>query len=119
MKCQGDDGSCGRKASHRFAWKNADVSLLLCVEHMNVFIQDDVVVTTDLESPWRLPLRGQTVLDELATQGLEHLEEGRKEEAGQTLGLCQAHVTNCNTAGLELDEDKYEELERRLVGDVI
>jgi len=117
MKCVAED--CGRKASHRVMWKDADVSLVLCVEHFNVWVNDDVEVTTDLESVWRSPSRAQAVLDELCAQGLEHMEEGADEKAGATLGMIQAHVTNCATAGTELDQVNVEELERRLIGDIV
>lgn len=117
MKCQAED--CKREATHRIMWKDTDLSVVLCVEHMNVFINDKVQITTDLESPWRHPDRAQTILDEICTQGLDALhEEGDKEKAGQVLGVAQAHVTNCATQGLELDVDRMEELERRLVGGV-
>lgn len=117
MKCMAEE--CTRKVSHRVMWKDTDLSITLCNEHFNVFINDQLQVTTDLESPWRNESRAQKVLDELADQGLNFLEEGDLEKAGQALGMVHAHITNCGTHGVVLNEDRAEELERRLIGDVV
>jgi hypothetical protein len=100
-------------------WKDTDLCVELCVEHFNVFINDKIEVTTDLQSPWRNPTRAQVVLDEICDQGLDALhEEGDAEKAGNILGMAQAHVQNCVTQGLELNKERMEELERRLIGGV-
>jgi len=110
MKCCAE--ACGRDATHRIVWKNTALSAVLCVEHINVFIQDDIVITTDIESEWRSPPLIQLVLDEIVAQGEVMLADGRHDEAGMAVGMALAHVQNAAEAhnAATIDKTRLEAL---------
>ena len=94
---------CDKTATHRVAWKHVDCCLEFCLEHLNMFLVDQVEVLSDLTSPWRLPENAQIILNNMVFQVGNQLEAGDLEGAGVSVGIAQAHVTSCGEEGLTLD----------------
>jgi hypothetical protein len=106
MKCCAE--ACNRSATHRVLWRSADVSIALCPEHLNVWLNDTLEVSTDLESEWRQPPKAQVVLDEIVDQGVSALESGDLVAARRCAGMAASHVTNTRTQDVVLNTARFD-----------
>jgi len=107
---------CEKRATHRVFWKQTNVSMALCVDHLNVFINDAVGVNNDLDADWQEPDREVAKLEALLSLAKEYRDKGDADTAKDFVIKARTHQACIAMVGRLLDETELNRLEEEIIG---